>query len=188
MFTHAGHAMPWGYWPLRWQRAHPDRQPAPAATGDPLIDNCGPVTADGFCGVAFGMTPREAAEAFIAPLETHGDIASADAALACFMLFPAGRAPDLSFVVVDGVVARVDVGVPGVRTASGIEVGSREAAVLSADQAAVAVFPNKYDAALRDIVVMAAPNRRYVFETDGRAVVRYRAGVMPAVGYVEGCG
>ena len=29
--------------------------------------------------------------------------------------------------------------------------------------------------------------RRLIFETDGQRVVRYRAGITPAVEYVEGC-
>jgi hypothetical protein len=31
-------------------------------------------------------------------------------------------------------------------------------------------------------------NNRIVFETDGKKVVKYRSGRLPAVEYVEGCG
>lgn len=30
-------------------------------------------------------------------------------------------------------------------------------------------------------------NYRVIFETDGQKVVRYRAGKLPEVGYIEGC-
>ena len=37
------------------------------------------------------------------------------------------------------------------------------------------------------LLVAVGPARRLIFETDGQRVVRYRAGITPAVKYVEGC-
>jgi hypothetical protein len=37
-------------------------------------------------------------------------------------------------------------------------------------------------------VIVGEQNRRLVFQTDGDTVIEYRAGLMPAVGYVELCG
>ena len=161
---------------------------AGSMTGDPLVERCGLVRADGYCGVVFGMTPVAASHAFATPLETYYGVATATEPPSCYMLFPKGRANYLSFMVVDGVVARVDVQVPGIKTEAGAEVGMREADLLSRYGALAASFPNKYDPSLRDIVVAAPSKGQYVFESDGQWILRYRAGILPAVGFVERCG
>ncbi len=50
------------------------------------------------------------------------------------------------------------------------------------------MFPNKYDDTKHDIVVDTRFNYQIIFETDGKKVLKYRAGVLPGVGFVEGCG
>jgi hypothetical protein len=54
----------------------------------------------------------------------------------------------------------------------------------------VAVSPHKYTGGHYLTVTPTAPGDsayRMVFETDGRRVTQFRAGVRPAVEYVEGC-
>lgn len=92
---------------------------------------------------------------------------------------------DLLIMLVDGVVARVDVIGPSVRTAEGARVGDTEARIRELYPAARAE-PHKYTDG-RYLVADIAPGRRLVFETDGRRVTRYRSGAVPAVDWVEGC-
>jgi hypothetical protein len=158
----------------------------PAATGDKLIDGCGPVTATGYCGVKFGMTREEAAQAFPLPLESFGG-GNAEPS-ECFMVFPEGRSKELTFMIVNGRVARVDIYAAGIEADDGSHVGSSESEILQSYGDRASVSPNKYDDAKHDIFVTTAPNSQFIFETDGTKVVNFRAGVLPAVAFVEGCG
>jgi hypothetical protein len=85
----------------------------------------------------------------------------------------------------------VDVGSSGVRTAAGAEVGMREADIRARYPVGLRAQPHKYDPKGRYLVLQgtmpADSARRLIFETDGQRVVRYRAGITPAVEYVEGC-
>jgi hypothetical protein len=92
---------------------------------------------------------------------------------------------DLLVMLVDGVVARVDVIGPSVATSAGAHVGDSEARIQELYPAARAE-PHKYTDG-KYLVVDAADGRRLVFETDGMKVTRYRSGAVPAVDWVEGC-
>jgi len=98
---------------------------------------------------------------------------------------PAG----VSVMVEDGAIARIDVDSAGVATAKGARVGDREARVLQLYEGHVDVAPHKYTGGHYLTVTPATGDStlRIIFETDGQAVTRYRAGKMPQVGYVEGC-
>jgi hypothetical protein len=105
------------------------------------------------------------------------------------------RTPDtpagLRLMVEEGRVVRADVDSAGIRTGSGAEVGLTEEEVQRLYPGRITRQPHKYvregfyliftprDPADRDY--------RLIFETDGRVVTRYRAGLRPAVEYVEGC-
>jgi len=156
-------------------------------TGDKLIDDCDPVAAAGFCGVRFGMTLAEAKAVFPEPLESFGGDETGTESLSCFMVFPESRSKDLTFMLVDGRVARVDIFLSGIATENGSQVGSFEADILARYGGRAKVLPNKYDDAKRDIVVSTSPNHQFIFESDGSKILNYRAGVLPPVGYVEGC-
>jgi hypothetical protein len=92
---------------------------------------------------------------------------------------------DLLVMLVDGVVARVDVIGPSIATAAGARVGDSEARIKEL-YPAVRSEPHKYTDG-HYLVVDAAGNRRLVFETDGAKVTRYRTGAVPQVDWVEGC-
>jgi hypothetical protein len=100
--------------------------------------------------------------------------------------------PGVRFLIEGGRVVRVDVGRPAaVATVVGVGVGDPAARVWKAYGDRVRVTPAKYTAGQ---VLTVTPERpadstsRLVFEVDSGRVVRYRAGLLPAVEYVEGCG
>lgn len=93
-------------------------------------------------------------------------------------------------MVVDERVARFDVDSGAVATTEGIRVGDTEARVRAAYGARLVESPHKYVPGGRYLAVPSAdgnPTRRVIFETNGTRVTRYRAGMRPAVDYVEGC-
>ena len=152
--------------------------PAPADTSaDPWT-----VGLSGAGGVAFGTPASDAAAALGGQwTDTTG---------ACAYLRP-GRGPaGLAFMVEQGRIVRVDVDSAGVATAEGATVGMAEAEV-RARYPGIRVMPHKYEPAGRYLVVSgtaADSALRLVFETHGARVVRYRAGQVPQVEYVERCG
>jgi hypothetical protein len=93
---------------------------------------------------------------------------------------------DLLVMLVDGVVARVDVIGPSVATEQGARVGDSEARIKEL-YAGARTEPHKYTDG-HYLVVETGTDRRFVFETDGMKVTRYRSGAVPAVEWVEGCG
>lgn len=93
-------------------------------------------------------------------------------------------------MMVDGRLARVEVKDSLVVTGRGARVGDSEERVHSLYAGSVAVAPHKYTDG-RYLVVTppgGGPKRhRLIFETDGQHVTQYRAGLLPAVAWVEGC-
>jgi len=159
-----------------------------AKVADPrLVQACGLVSDIGFCRVRIGMTLAEARAAFPEPLESFGGDAAGQG-LECVMVYPAGRPEQFTFMLVNDRVARVDILVDGYLTDKGARVGWYEDDVLRVYGDRAKVFPNKYDDTKHDIVVDTRFNYQIIFETDGKKVLKYRAGVLPGVGYVEGCG
>lgn len=158
-----------------------------AKTADPrLVEACGMVSDTGFCRVRIGMTLAEARAAFPEPLESFaGDSA---ASLECVMVYPEGRPEQFTFMLVNDRVARVEILVDGYLTDKGARVGWYEDDVLRVYGDRAKIFPSKYDDRKRDIVVDTRFNYQIIFETDGKRVLKYRAGVLPGVGFVEGCG
>ena len=109
----------------------------------------------------------------------------------CGFTVPRGAPAGVRLMVEQGKIVRVDVDSSGVRTAAGVEVGMNEADVRARYPVGLQVQPHKYDPKGRYLVLQgtqpADSARRLIFETDGQRVVRYRAGITPAVQYVEGC-
>jgi hypothetical protein len=87
-------------------------------------------------------------------------------------------------------VARIDVFEGAVQTAKGARIGDSEERIKRLYPNQVTVSPHKYtDGNYLTVVPTDAADSAYriVFETDGRRVLRYRAGTRPQVEYVEGC-
>lgn len=141
------------------------------------------VSAVGIGPVRAGMTLAEAGRALGVPL-------SADSA-SCTYVRPPGVPVGVSFMIVDGRVARVDVDSGAVRTTAGAGIGDSETRVRSLYAGRVAVQPQKYTAGHSLVVTPRAradSAYRLIFETDSGVVTRYRAGALPAVAWVERCG
>ncbi|MEO8634686.1 MAG: hypothetical protein ABI587_05350 [Gemmatimonadales bacterium] len=132
--------------------------------------------------VSFGASLREAA---IALRDSSSDTTSG-----CSLWRPTHAPPGLTLMVEKGVVARVDVDSPGVRTLHDLQVGSAASAVREAFGAELSAEPHKYlwDAGWQYLTVRSSDAiHGLVFEVDSHVVRSYRAGLWPAVGYVERC-
>lgn len=93
-------------------------------------------------------------------------------------------------MVEQGKVARVEVFEGSVQTAKGARIGDTEERIKRLYPNQVTVMPHKYtDGHYLAVVPTATADSAYriIFETDGRRVLRYRAGTRPQVEYVEGC-
>jgi hypothetical protein len=94
-------------------------------------------------------------------------------------------------VMVDaGKVVRVEVRRGNFATSTGARIGDTEERIKSLYPGQVTVSPHKYtDGHYLTVAPTAEADsaNRIIFETDGRNVMNYRAGVRPQVGYVEGC-
>ena len=100
-------------------------------------------------------------------------------------------APAGVLVMIEGdSVARVDVDSSTVATEAGARVGDSEARIDSLYPGRVTVSPHKYTDGHYLTVSPSDPadgTFRLIFETDRQRVLRYRAGRLPSVEYVEGC-
>ena len=108
----------------------------------------------------------------------------------CDYVDPAGLPPGIALMVVQDTIVRVDVDTTGIPTAEGAMVGDTEARILELYVGRVEVQPHKYTGPVGHYLVVrssADTTRLLIFETDGQRVLNYRAGIRPAVEYIEGC-
>lgn len=103
-----------------------------------------------------------------------------------FAMLP-GTAGKLFFLVVDDRLMRVDVVTDTIATVEGARVGDTEARIEQLYGAQLSRQPHKYTDGAYLIVTPADTMTRIIFETDGAEVLRYRAGLLPVVQWVEGC-
>ena len=141
------------------------------------------VRLNGMGPIVIGMTLEEAQAAAGQPFTAFVD----DLENGCGFVAPRTKRPNVSFMVVDGRVARVDVGSGAVRTDRALGVGSTEAQVHAAYGIRVEVLPHPY--AEGNYLRIASADGRYVlvFETDGAEVTSYRTGTVAAAALNEGC-
>ena len=159
---------------------------APAAEQAALA-SCGPVTAGGYCGVTFGMTPEQARAKFPVGLEGY-DGAGVDAQPGhCFELFGVEPVQGVSFLVEGGKVGRVDFLTDAAKTVDGFGIGTDADAIRARFGAAAMDVPNKYEPEVTDLTVTQGATK-FVFEVQGGAVRGWRAGVAPTIDYTEHCG
>ncbi len=98
--------------------------------------------------------------------------------------------PGVWFMVIEGRLARIDVDSAGPATTEGVRVRDSAEKVLRLYAPRVVETPHKYTDGKYLTVTPAAPGDsiyRMIFETDGRAITRYRVGRLPEVGWVESC-
>jgi hypothetical protein len=157
----------------------------PAASGSRHEAERWAIRLDGSGPISYGM-PVEQAEAAAGASTTARPSGDACAFVRI------GDMPDgMQLMIERGRVVRADVTAGRHPTDRGAALGMSEAEVQELYGGALEVRPHKYDSAGRYLVLVpdaAADSLRIVFETDGSVVTRYRAGVLPAVDYVEGCG
>lgn len=152
--------------------------PAPASRTDAAPNM---LSADGIGAIRFGMTLEQAQQA-----------AGSKAALpepfdpGCSMVrFP--TLPKLRFMVENNVVTRADAE-PGIENAIGLPFGATLAQI-RASQPAAEVTPHKYDENGQYVTFPGAGGRSaIILEVTGGKVTKMRAGLQPAVAYVETCG
>jgi len=97
---------------------------------------------------------------------------------------PAG----IGIMVEKNEISRVEVRSGTLATMEGARIGDSEDRIKSLYPGMVTVKPHKYtDGHYLVVTPKDAGENRIVFETDGKKVLRYRSGRMPAVEYVEGC-
>jgi hypothetical protein len=112
----------------------------------------------------------------------------------CDFVFPAVGAgiPDgVSAMIVKGKVVRIDVDTGSVTTEDGAKIGDTEDRIKSIYGDELQIEPHKYVEAGHYMTVMgdsASAGKAIVFETDGKHVTMFRAGRLPEVKWVEGCG
>jgi hypothetical protein len=99
---------------------------------------------------------------------------------------PRDHEPDVSFMVIDGVVSRIDVDSGTTTTYDGLGIGSTEADVKLAHPDAV-VSKHAYTDG-HYLTVRSHDGRHvFLFETDGHKVTAFRSGFPAAVDAPEGC-
>lgn len=98
---------------------------------------------------------------------------------------------DVSFMVTEGKIARIDIDNPRITTLSGAKIGDSERRIYSLYPRQIQSEPHEYvtgghylSFTPRDRIDQ---NYRMVFETNGRVVTRFRSGKLPEVNYIEGC-
>lgn len=93
-------------------------------------------------------------------------------------------------MLVDGRIARLEVHEGPLATDAGIRIGDPAARVDSAYAGRMTSQPHKYTDGRYLIVRSTDPADslyQLIFETEGSRIAKYRAGLMPMVGWVEGC-
>jgi len=144
------------------------------------------VSTTGIGPLRFGMTldamGRELGDTSLAKLGARAS---------CTYVRPAKMPRGASLMIQNGVFVRVDVDSAGIMTDTFIGVGDSEVSVLVRNSGRARIESNKYAGPLAHNLVVTNPKdpgNAMIFETDGRAIQRYRAGAHPAVDLVERCG
>lgn len=155
-----------------------------AGAGAAETNSCSVVSTAGYCGVNFGMN-EEKARASYAGILSEPEAYADEEEESCFYL--SDESADAAFMVVDGVIERVDVFGRSVATQAGAKIGMAfdDVAALYPDARREA---NPYMDPLEDLHADLGAGVFAVFEQDERGRVRhFRIGRKPAVDYIEGC-
>lgn len=155
------------------------------ASGQSQLTATSKLAIDGIGPIRVGMTIQEAeASARTRLLSQGGKLDN------CWYVKPQGGPRDISFMVIDEQIARVDIsGNSPITTVSGARIGDSEDRIKSLY--AVRITPHEYVQGGHYLTFI--PNDtsdqqyRMVFETDGKRVKWIRAGRLPEVEYIEGC-
>jgi hypothetical protein len=155
------------------------------ASGQSQLTPTSKVAINGIGPIRVGMTIQQAeASARTRLLSQGGKLGN------CWYVKPQGGPRDISFMVISGQIARVDIdGNSRITTISGAKIGDSEDRIKSLY--AVRITPHEYvrGGHYLTFIPTDTSDRQYrmVFETDGKRVKLIRAGRLPEVEYVEGC-
>lgn len=145
---------------------------------------------DGLGPVDIGMTLDQASAAAGTPIRIPPDDPHDGD---CRYAYAAG-VPEVAFMVINGRIARVDVGDRSgrrVTTVSGVGVGDAEEAVKRTYPGRIRVEGHPYRPSGHYLVYVPADpalaHLSMIFETDGQVVTTFRAGMKGAVAQIEGC-
>lgn len=143
------------------------------------------VSTSGIGPVQFGMTLNVVGRAL-----NDSALAASENHQSCAYVRPKGMPKGASLMVSNGIVVRVDVDSAGVLTDTGLGVGDSEVAVLVRNSGRARIESNKYNALAHNLIVSnpTDPGKLMIFETDGRSIKQFRAGMRAAVELVERCG
>lgn len=146
-----------------------------STTSSPLL-----LTAASYGLVRFG-TGLDAVEALLNE-QASTEIFNAECGFVTFASYP-----DIEFMVEKGVVVRADAG-KTIANETGYAAGASSSDLQKA-YPQMRVMPHKYDPAGQYLILAAADGgSALVFEASNGLITRVRAGVEPAVEYVERCG
>ncbi len=106
----------------------------------------------------------------------------------CFHVDTAAH-PHVSFMIVNGRLARIDVDGTGVPTAKGIQVGDSEEHAKQVYGSRLAVKPHAYTGPEGHYLTIRSADSRYGirFETGNGKITMFYAGRFDAIQYIEGC-
>jgi len=157
------------------------------ASGQSQLTAASKVAIDGIGPIRVGMTVQQAEASARTRLLSEGSKLEN-----CWYVKPQGGSRDISFMVIEGQIARVDIyGNSRITTVRGAKIGDSEDRIKSLYPGQIRVTPHEYvqGGHYLTFVPRDASDRQYrlVFETDGRRVKHIRAGRLPEVEYVEGC-
>jgi hypothetical protein len=158
------------------------------ASGQSQLTAASKVAIDGIGPIRVGMTIQQAeASARIRLLSPEGSKLGD-----CWYVKPQDGPRDVSFMVIGGQIARVDIyGNSRITTVRGAKIGDSEDRIKSLYPGQIRVTSHEYvrGGHYLTFVPRDASDRKYrlVFETDGRRVKQFRGGRLPEVEYVEGC-
>jgi hypothetical protein len=94
----------------------------------------------------------------------------------------------VSLMVVQGVIARIDIGNDNIETEAGASIGDSESNIMNIYKNKLIIRPHPYDDDGHYLIVKSPKSKHaIIFETDGDKVINYRAGRFPEVEYIEGC-
>jgi hypothetical protein len=99
------------------------------------------------------------------------------------------RQSGIGVMILDGRVARVDVGNTSTRTAEGIRNGDSEARAVQVYGKRLKIEPSFYHSENGHYLTLRSPDRKYGirFESDNGKITSFYAGTTNAIAFVEGC-
>jgi outer membrane protein assembly factor BamE (lipoprotein component of BamABCDE complex) len=141
------------------------------------------ISYNSFGPVKVGMTVAQGSKALGIPLvrEEWSDGET------CYYVSPKRGFKDVSFMVTNGRISRVDISARGFTTDRGAKIGDSEARIKRLYKGMVKVRQHPYVDGHYLMIYMKGGKFSIFFETDGKRVTSFRAGKSREVGYIEGC-